>query len=207
MRGDFLSATRLLHVVGEGRGEEFVQTDLIYDSGRNRVAQEFVEIQPGEAGLLLSGGNIALVLAQLNFIALLGIREISQGGLILDFLLDNLLLEIGTIQFDQDLVSSDVLVGNEIALIHDPENLSALIADADLAFYFLRFESLKAAALEHADFERTATGREGRGLAGGPAVAAPEQQAQQHERSCAGHPAPGRLLAKDYDKIIELLHV
>src|SRR5438034_4166092 len=50
---------------------------------------------------------------------------------ILDFLLDDLLLEIGTIQFDQDLVSSNVLVGNEIALIHDPENLSALIADAD----------------------------------------------------------------------------
>ena len=53
---------RLLNIIGDGGGEDHIQTDLLDDPGSHGVAEEFVEVEPGKAGLLFGRGNVTLVL-------------------------------------------------------------------------------------------------------------------------------------------------
>ena len=134
---NILSATGLLHIVCDGLGKDPVQPDLLDNPGGHGLAQELVKVQPGESGLLLGCRNVALILTQLNFVVLLGICQICGRGLVLDFLLDDLLLEIGAVQFHQDLIGANVILGHKVALINDLEDLGPLIAHPDFAFDFL----------------------------------------------------------------------
>ena len=115
----FLGVRGLLNIIGDGRGEDHIQTDLLNNFGCNGVAEELVEVEPGEAGLLFGSGNVTLVLTQLDFVALLGISEVCDRGLVLNFLLDDLLLQVGGIEFDEHFIGFDILFRDEVALIDD----------------------------------------------------------------------------------------
>jgi len=64
------------------------------------------EIHPGEADFLLGALDVALVLVHLDLVVLLRIRERGQGGLILNLLLDDLLLQFRGVQFHQGLAKT-----------------------------------------------------------------------------------------------------
>jgi len=76
---------------------------------------------------------------------LLGIGEICQSCLILDFLLNDLLLEIRAVKFAKGLCLSSRLLRLRNNLHPQSSEFSFLIADADFAFDFLRFQRLKTA--------------------------------------------------------------
>lgn len=99
-------------------------------------------------------------MVQLDFVVLLGIGEVGQRGLILDFLLGDLFFQLGGIELHEHFIGLHVFLGDEIALLNDFQNLRTLITDADFAFDFLGFQGLQAAAFDHGDFQRSAPGGE-----------------------------------------------
>ena len=110
---------------------------MVDDVLRDGVAEEFVEVHACEPGLLFRRLDVADVLVQLDVVALLGVGQRSDGGLILDSLLNELLLQIRRVEFDQHLVGLQVVLGNLVAFFHDLQNLGALITDPDFAFDLL----------------------------------------------------------------------
>ena len=153
--------------VGALGGQLLFQAEVVDNVLGNGVAEEFVEVHASEARLLFGGLDIADVLVELDVVALLGVGQGSDGGLVLDFLLDDLFLEVGGVEFDQDLVGFEVLLGDLVAFFDDFEDFGSLVADPDLAFDFLGFERLDASAFEHGDGEGAVPGGKGRGVAGG----------------------------------------
>ena len=184
-------------VIAGSLSEVEVQTEFVDDRLGDLVAEELLEVHPGEPGLLLGGLDVAEVLVLLDVVGLLGVDERGGGGLVLDFLLGVLLLQVGGIQFDQHLVGADVLFGDLVSLLDDLEDLGALVADADLALDLLRFEGLDAAAFEHHDVERAAPGDEGEAAGVGlarrvrPKTASPDEAEHQHDLPLGPVPEPG----------------
>src|SRR5205823_12386029 len=105
------------------------QAEVVDNVLGNGVAEEFVEVHASEARLLFGGLDIADVLVELDVVALLGVGQGSDGGLVLDFLLDDLFLEVGGVEFDQDLVGFEVLLGDLVAFFDDFEDFGSLVAD------------------------------------------------------------------------------
>ncbi len=186
-------------------GQFLFQAELLDDGIRDCVAKEFVEVHPREPRLLFGRLDVADVLVQLDVIALLGVGQRSDGGLILDFLLNDLLLQFGGVEFDQHLVGLHVVLGDLVAFFHDLQDFGALITDADLAFDLLRFERLNAAAFEHGDGQRAAAGDKGRAGAGGFAALFEPNPSQGEDENDPGN-APTRLSFDEPEDIIRVWH-
>ena len=125
---------------------------------------------------------------------MLRIRQVGGRLLILDFLLGDLLLQFRRIQLDQNLLALHIRFSDEIPFLNNLQNLRALMAHADFAFDFLRFQRLQAAPFEHIDLQRPAPRGEGKLLHRRPAAARPPPPAEQNENGGrCGHFPPARL--------------
>ena len=154
---------------------------------------------------MLGGFDVADVLVQLDFITLLGVGERSHGGLVLDFLLNDLLLQVGRVEFDEHLVGLHVLLGDLVALLDNFQNLGPVIADADLAFDLLRFERLDAAAFENGDFQRPTPDGEGGAAAGGLASPVEQHGAERDDENDRAN-TPARLSFDEGKESILIWH-
>jgi hypothetical protein len=122
--------------------------------GRLR-SHELLEVQPGEPRLLLRRLDVAEFLVQLNVKRLPRLGDGRDGGLQLDLLLNERLLQLRRIQLDENLVRPHVVLGDEVAFLDNVQNLHALKA-ADFALEVLRLQRLRAAALQDVDLQRPA---------------------------------------------------